>query len=140
MEEKKSKSILFIDMPFEFIISSSFEFIKQLISFGHNVTCYVSDELEYYYKQIDARLKTFHIDKNVYNRVPQNMRKMAVFPMSISQSYISIIDDVLKSGDKYDFLIANPHFDAKKMNKIMKIPIVIAKYDGPLAQKHLMQN
>ncbi len=90
-------------MPFEFIISSSFEFIKQLISFGHNVTCYVSDELEYHYKQIGARLKTFHIDKNVYNRVPQNMRKMAVFPMSISQSYISIIDDVLKSGDKLIF-------------------------------------
>ena len=135
MEEKKPKNILFIDMPLESNVLSSYEFIKQLISFGHNVTCYVSDELEPHYKQVGARLKTFHIDKNAFNKLPKHIVKRAVIPVGISQSYIPIIDDVLKSGDKYDFLIANPFFDAKEMNKMLKIPTVIAKYDCILGQK-----
>ena len=135
MEKKNPKNILFIDMPLECNAFSSYEFIKQLISFGHNVTCYVLDELEYHYKQVGARLKTFHIDKDIFNKIPKDIRKRALMPISIAKSYIPIMDDVLKSGDKYDFLIASPFYDAKEMNKILKIPTVIAKYDTILGQK-----
>ena len=57
------KNILLIDIPFEYNILSSYDFIKQLISLAHNVTCYILDEFEHYYKKVGVRLKIFHIVK-----------------------------------------------------------------------------
>ena len=135
MEEKKPKNILYLDVQLENSIISSIEFIKELISLGHNVTCYILDELEFLYKPTGARLKTFHIDKEAFKQVPKNIVKKAVIPITIARSYIIIIEDILKSGDKYDFLIANAFYDAKEMNKKLNIPTVIAKYDGILGEK-----
>ncbi len=135
MEEKKPKNILYIDVLYEKSIISSIEFIKDLISLGHNITCYILDELESLYKSTGAKVKTFHIDKEVFNQVPKNIAKRATVPIIIARSYIIIMEDVLKSGDKYDFLIADAFYDAKEMNKILNIPTVIAKYDSILGKR-----
>ena len=97
MEEKKPKNILYIDVLYENSIISSIEFIKDLISLGHNITCYILDELESLYKSTGAKVKTFHIDKEVFNQVPKNIAKRATVPIIIARSYIIIMEDFLGS-------------------------------------------
>ena len=53
----------------------------------------------------------------------------------ITQSYIEIIDDGLKSEEKYDILIVDSFYDGDELNKIFKTSKVISFYSHPLGEK-----
>ena len=135
MEQKKSKKILAVIGTFESDIVAFYELIKELVSLGHNVTCYVLQEFESKIKSTGARLKTYVLDKINESRIPPALVKKAVVPLSIANSYIHILDDALKSHEQYDYLIVDSFYDGNEMNKILKIPTVIALYNNGLGEK-----
>ena len=135
MEQKKSKKILAVIGPIENQIPLFYELIKELVSLGHNVTCYVLQEFESKIKSTGARLKTYVLDKINESRIPPALVKKAVVPLSIANSYIHILDDALKSQEQYDYLIVDSFYDGNEMNKILKIPTVIALYNNGLGEK-----
>ena len=53
----------------------------------------------------------------------------------ITKSYIEIIDDGLKSEEKYDILIVDSFYDGDELNKIFKTSKVISFYSHPLGEK-----
>ena len=135
MEQKKSKKILAVIGTFESDIIAFYELIKELVSLGHNVTCYVLQEFESKIKSTGARLKTYVLDKINESKIPPALVKKAVVPLSIANSYIHILDDALKSQEQYDYLIVDSFYDGNEMNKILKIPTVIALYNNGLGEK-----
>lgn len=135
MEDKKSKKILLVVGPFESSLSSFYELIKNLISLGHNVTCYVEEEFETKFKPTGARLKTYKIDKSGPSKLPPAIAKRAVVPLGVAKSYIPILDDFSKSPEQYDYLMVDSFYDGNEMNKVLKIPTVIVLYTIALGEK-----
>ena len=117
------KNILFIPAPFDGHITGLVEPIKDLISLGHNVTIYLLDKYEPRLKHSGAKLKLFSYGKIVLSpKAPQ----MAKHILILYQSYDAILNQAIKSEDKYDYLIADSLLDGYELNKIFKIPILIS--------------
>ena len=136
MEDKKQKNILLIPSVFDnYGIIGSIEIIKDLISLGHTVTCYILDEFEERFKKSGAKLKTFKIDKTPLKNLPPYFAQRIYFSFTIGKFYDEILNDALKSDEKYDFLIVDSFIDGNEINKIFKIPTVITLYSNPLGEK-----
>jgi hypothetical protein len=135
MEDKKPKNILVLMTPFDSNVPSFYELIKDLISLGHNVTCYVVDKLESKIKPTGAKLKIYSIDLNGMNKIPPAIRYRTYTPYSISLFYDAVLNDVTKSEEKYDYLIVDSFIDGNEINKIIKAKTVVSLYLNCLGQK-----
>ena len=136
MEGKKPKNILMICGVIDnFSIPGFIGIIKDLISLGHKVTCYVLENFEERLKKTGAKLKPYKIDKIDLKDLPPLMAEKIMVTLRISKCYVEIIKDGLKSEEKYDFLIVDSFFDGIELNKIFKIPNVISLYSCPLGEK-----
>jgi hypothetical protein len=135
MEDKKTKNILVLMTPFDSNVPSFYELIKDLISLGHNVTCYVVDKLESKIKPTGAKLKIYSIDLNGMNKIPPAIRYRTYTPYSISLFYDAVLNDVTKSEEKYDYLIVDSFIDGNEINKIIKAKTVVSLYLNCLGQK-----
>ena len=51
-----------------------------------------------------------------------------------SKNYDCILESGLKSEEKYDYLLYDSFFDGKEINKIFKIPSIIAVYCFPIGE------
>lgn len=135
MEDKKGKNILFIIGVFEDNIPGSIEIIKDLIDLGHNITCYILYEFSEKLKETGAKIKSYKIDKSDFNKYPPLILERISLSLTISRAYDLILNDALKSEEKYDFFLVDSFFDGTEMNKIFKIPTVISLYSYPLEEK-----
>ena len=136
MEEKKAKNILVISGVLDKgNVSCSIEIIKDLISLGHNVTCYALDQYEEMLKKTGVKLKTIKIDKSDFKNLPPLLAEKIIYSLKISRFYEGIINDALKSEEKYDFLLVDSFFDGNELNKIIKSPTVISLYFVPIGEK-----
>ena len=135
MAEKKSINILILLSPFESNIPSYYELIKDLISLGYNVTCYVLDEFQSKFKSTDANLKIYTIDKSGLKKMPPALIHRAYAPYSIALFYDSILSEAIKSEEKYDYLIVDSFTDGNEINKIIKAKNVVSVYLNCLGKK-----
>ena len=135
MESKKGKNILFIIGVFEDSIPGAIEIIKDLIDLGHNITCYILDEFSEKIKDTGAVIKTIEIDKSDFSKYPPLILERIALSLTISGVYDTVLNEALKSEEKYDFFLVDSFFDGTEMNKIFKIPTVISLYSYPLEEK-----
>lgn len=135
MEEKKVKNILLINEMFESSIASTKELIKDFISLGHKVTVYTLEEFEERLKDTGAKIKPIKLDKSDLKNIPPFLLQRVIFSLTLCKSYEPIINDGLKSEEKYDFLIVDSFYDGNELNKIFKAPTVIALYNSPIGDK-----
>ena len=135
MENKKNKNILFIAGVLDEMIPSIIEIIKELISLGHNVTCYNLDKFTESLKETGAKLKPYPIDKSQFEKLPLFIVERVKVSIMFKTAYEFIFNDYKNSEEKYDFLLYDCYFDGTEINKILKIPTIISLYTGPLEEK-----
>ena len=134
MESKKGKNILFIIGVFEDNISGAIEIIRDLVDLGNTITCYILDELSEKLKETGAKIKSYKIDKSDFSKYPPLILERIALSLTISKAYDFILNDTLKSEEKYDFLLVDSFFDGTEMNKIFKIPTIISLYSYPIEE------
>ena len=127
MSVSKGKNILFINGIFEGHVSGVVEIIKDLVSLGHNVTCYVIDNFEEKLKKTGAKLKKYSIDISDI-KLPPQAPKMAINVFKMIKAYDAILSDALKLKEQYDYLIVDRFFDGVEINKIFKAKTVITTF------------
>ena len=135
MENKKNKNILFIAGLLDEMIPSIIEIIKELISLGHNVTCYNLDKFTESLKETGAKLKPYPIDKSQFEKLPLFIVERVKVSIMFKTAYEFIFNDYKNSEEKYDFLLYDCYFDGTEINKILKIPTIISLYTSPLEEK-----
>ena len=123
MKVKKSKNILVINGILHGHFTGSVELVKELISLGHNVTCYVLDEFGERIKDIGAKVVIYSIDRNeIKKEIPPNFPPPAFVSFIFGRAYDKIFTLLSKDDTKFDYYIFDAFFDVKEMNKILKIP------------------
>lgn len=127
MSESKGKNILFINGVFEGHVNGVTEIIKDLVSLGHNVTCYVINSFEEKLKRTGAKLKTYYIDRNSI-KLPPDAPQLAINLYILIKAYEAILSDAIKVKEQYDYLIVDRFFDGVELNKIFKAKTVISTY------------
>lgn len=131
MLNRTGKNILVLVGVFDGHIPGIIEVIKDLKSLGHNLTCYVLDKYEERLKLTGARLITYSTGEIV---LPPNVPEFARFSFFFSKNYDLILESGLKSKEKYDYLLYDSFFDGNEINKIFKIPNIIAVYCFPIGE------
>ncbi len=131
MSSKTSKNILFLNGAFDGHIQASIEVVKDLISLGHSVTCYVLDKYENRLKQTGAKLKIISVGKLV---LPKTAPPIALNSMLMEGIYDFLLEDAKKSNDKYDYFFYDSFFDGKEINKFFNIPILVGIYPFPIGE------
>ena len=124
MSERKGKNILFINGIFEGHITGVIEIIKDLVSLGYSITCYILDSFADRFKKTGAKLIIYHIDKSDI-RLPPKAPAIAINMYLMYKAYEQILSEGIKSNEKYDFLIVDRFFDGRELNKIFKANTVI---------------
>ena len=105
MEDKRYKNILVINGIFHGHFTGSVEIVRELVSLGHNVTCYVLDEFEDRIKDVGAKIKIYTVDRSDFNKLPPQAPSFAFNSILFSKSYNAILDLLLKDETKYDYYI-----------------------------------
>ena len=123
MENKNSKNILFICGVLHGHFPGDVEIIKQLVSLGYNLTCYVIDTFAERLKHTGAKIEILKIDRSEFDKIPPQTPKIAKNSLVLRESYDCIFSTFTKDKTKYDFLLIDASFEIKEMNKIFKFPI-----------------
>ena len=123
MEEKKPKNILMVNGILHGHFTGTVEIVKELVSLGHNVTCYVLDEFADRLKDIGAKLIVYSIDKSDFNKLPPHLPPYAIYSLIFVRVYEALFTLIPKDENKYDYYIFDSFFDVKEMNKIFKFSI-----------------
>ena len=131
MSEKIGKTIVLIVGLFDGHIPGAVGLVKDLISLGHNVSCYVLDKFEDRLKQTGAKIKVFTVGKIELN---PNCPEKAYIGALFSKFYDLILTEAQKSQEKYDYLICDSFFDGNEISKIFKIPKYISLYIFPVGK------
>ena len=131
MMNKTGKNILVLVGIFDGHVAGIIEIIKDLKSLGHNVTCYVLDKYEKRLKLTGARLITYSVGEI---KLPPNFPEFAINTLTFGKSCDIILERGLKSEEKYDYLLYDSFFDGEEINKIFKIPTIIAVYSFPVGE------
>ena len=131
MSEKKGKNILVLVGVFDGHIPGIFEIIKDLKSLGHNITCYVLDKYEERLKMTKVKLIPYSTGKI---EMPPGVPKFAFLSFYFSKCYEGILSLAVKSEQKYDYLLYDSFFDGNEINKILKIPKIVAVYVLPVGE------
>ena len=123
MEDKKSKNILMVNGILHGHFTGSVELVRELVSLGHNVTCYVLDEFGERIKSVGARVVVYKVDRDeLKNQMPPHFPPFAINSFVFGRAYDQIFTLLSKDNTKYDYYIFDSFFDIKEMNKILKIP------------------
>ena len=123
MDTKKSKNILYIPGVLHGHFTGNVEIIKQLVSLGYNVTCYVLDIFAERLKNSGAKLEVLNIDRSDFDKLPPQAPKFAQTAIVVRESYDCIFSIFSKDQTKYDYLLIDIFFDFRQMNKILKFPL-----------------
>ena len=122
MEDKKSKNILVVNGILHSHFTGSVEIIRELVSLGHKVTCYVLDEFGERAKGLGARVFVYNVDRDeLKKQIPPEDPPIAINPLIFARAYDHIFTLLTKDDTKYDYYIIESFFDIKEMNKILKI-------------------
>ena len=87
MDTKKSKNILFITGVLHGHFTGDVEIIKQLVSLGYNVTCYVLDTFAERLKNSGAKIEVLNIDRSDFNKLPPQAPKFAKSVLVVREAY-----------------------------------------------------
>ena len=123
----KSKNIVFIIGIFEGHFSGCVDIIKDLVSLGHKVTCYVLDTFAERLERTGAILKIYSIDKSDIH-LPEQAPKIAVNAYLMQKAYGGILSEAVKENEKEDILVVDRFFDGRELNKIFKAEKTIIIY------------
>ena len=124
MEKNKTKNILLVSgiQPGHF--TGSVEIVRELLSLGHNVTCYVLDEYEERMKDTGAKVIAYKVDRNEIKKLrPPNTLPIIDNVFLFGRSLENIISLLSKDETKYDYYIFDSFFEINEMNKILKLPL-----------------
>ena len=123
MEDKKSKNILMVNGILHGHFTGSVELVRELVSLGHNVTCYVLDEFGERIKSVGARVFVYKVDRDeLKKQMPPHFPPFAINSFVFGRAYDQIFTLLSKDDTKYDYYIFDSFFDIKEMNNILKIP------------------
>ena len=111
-------------------IAGMIEIIKDLVSLRHNVTCFVLEKFENRVKNIGAKLKIIPTPHII---LPPNAPKIAMNSFTLAHCYDIIIEDGIKTKEKYDYLIADSFFDCNTINQFYKIENIISTFIFPIS-------
>ena len=139
MSEKKGKSILFINGIFDGHFTGSVEIVKDLISLGYKVKCYILTKFEERLKPTGAEIITFDATINPEDlaKLPPNAPPFAANVLFYAKFYDKILDYALKNEKSgvYDYLIVDRFFDGNELNKIFKASTVICTYSCCISEE-----
>ena len=70
MEDKKRKNILVVNGILHGHFTGSVEIVRELISLGHNVACYVINDFEDRIKEVEgAKVVVYTVDRSGYKKI-----------------------------------------------------------------------
>ena len=118
----QSKKILVVNGIFDGHFTGSVEIVRDLVSLGHNVTCYVLDEFANRLKDIGAKLVIIQIDRSDFNKLPPQAPRFATKGKLLAKVYDALLSLLLKEENKYDYYLFDAFFEIREMNKLLKIP------------------
>ena len=131
MSDKKIKNILVLAGVFDSHIPGLFEIVKDLKNLGHNVTCYVLESFENRLKPTGAKLIPICVGKI---ELPPEAPEVAKNSVIVAKFYDGIISKAINSEEKFDYLLYDSFFDGTEINKIFKIPNIVAVYIFPVGE------
>ena len=131
MSDKKIKNILVLAGVFDSHIPGLFEIVKDLKNLGHNVTCYVLESLENRLKPTGAKLIPICVGKI---ELPPEAPEVAKNSVIVAKFYDGIISKAINSEEKFYYLLYDSFFDGTEINKIFKIPNIVAVYIFPVGE------
>ena len=137
MSNQTGKKILFLTIVFEGHVPAAIEVINDLMSLGHNVTCYILDTFENRFKKTGAKLKPISIGKiELLNGEPP----IAVNGKMLERFYDLVLTDLQNLKEKYDYFFFDSFFDGTEINKILNIPVLVGVYAFPVGEmNHFMK-
>ena len=118
------KNILVVNGILHGHFTGSVEIVRELVSLGHNVTCYVIDQFGDRIKDVGAKIVVYNIDRSDFSKILSP--KTPIFAgnaITFGRAYDAIFTLLSKDETKYDYYIFDSFFDIQEMNKILKIPI-----------------
>ena len=119
--DKKHKNILVVNGVLDGHFTGSVEIVRELVSLGHNVTCYVFDKFADRLKDVGAKLVVYTIDRSKF-KIDKMAPPFAIQAFVFAATVDSIMTLLLKDENKYDYYIFDSLFHIKEMNKVFKIP------------------
>ena len=118
------KNILVVNGILHGHFTGSVEIVRELVSLGHNVTCYVIDQFGERIKNIGAKVVIYNIDRSDFVKITNpNIPPFAYNALVFGRAYDAIFTLLSKDETKYDYYIFDSFFDIQEMNKILKIPL-----------------
>ena len=117
------KNILVVSGILHGHFTGSVEIVRELVSLGHNVTCYVIDQFGERMKDVGAKVVVYNVDRSDFSKIlPPTAPPFAGNSLVFGRAYNEIFDLFSKDETKYDYYVFDSFFDIKEMNKILKIP------------------
>jgi len=117
------KNILVVSGILHGHFTGSVEIVRELVSLGHNVTCYVIDQFGERMKDVGAKVVIYNVDRSDFSKIlPPTAPPFAGNALVFGRAYNEIFDLFSKDETKYDYYVFDSFFDIKEMNKILKIP------------------
>ena len=123
MNQKKGKNILVINGILQGHFTGTVEVVKQLVSLGYNVTCYVLDTFAERINNVGAKLEILKLDLSDFHTRYPGMPNIAINSYRFQKAYDVIFTLFLKDKTKYDYLLIYSFFEYPEMNKIFKFPL-----------------
>ena len=118
------KNILVVNGILHGHFTGSVEIVRELVSLGHNVTCYVIDQFGDRIKDVGAKIVVYNIDRSDFSKIlSPKTPPFAGNAITFGRAYDAIFTLLSKDETKYDYYIFDSFFDIQEMNKILKIPI-----------------
>ena len=119
----EAKNILVINGLLHGHFTGSVEIVKQLVSMGYNVTCYVLDSFAERLSNAGAKLEILKLDLSDFETKYPEAPKIAINPYRFQKAYDAIFTLFSKEKTKYDYLLIDSFFEYSEMNKIFKFPM-----------------
>ena len=119
----EGKNILVINGLLHGHFTGTVEVVKQLVSLGYNVTCYVLDSFAERISKVGAKLEILKLDLSDFQQKYPEAPKVAINPYRFQKAYDAIFTLFQNEKTKYDYLLVDSFFEYSEMNKIFKFPL-----------------
>ena len=117
------KNILVINGLLHGHFTGSVEVVKQLVSMGYNVTCYVLDSFAERLKNTGAKIEPLKLDLSDFKEKYPDAPNIAINPYRFQKAYGAIFTLFSQEKTKFDYLLIDSFFEYSEMNKILKFPM-----------------
>ena len=117
------KNILVINGILHGHFPGTVEIVKQLVSLGYNVTCYVLDIFVDRIKNVGAKIVPLNLDLSDFKEKYPEAPNIAINPYRFQKAYDAIFTLFAKDETKYDYILIDCFFEYSEMIKVMKFPI-----------------